>query len=201
MINFNKTGTVFDIQSFSLHDGPGIRTLIFLKGCPLKCLWCANPEGQNSYPELFYDSNKCTSCLECIKTCDLEAISYDKDFNNNMTLHINRDLCSRCKTHQCANVCYTDALKLSGKYMTVKEIMKIIKRDVPYYRNEGGVTLSGGDPTTHQSSFALEILKACNNQYINTAIETSLATDIETIQKFIPVTDLFLADIKHMNSD
>ncbi|AEB76288.1 indoleacetate decarboxylase activase [Clostridium botulinum] len=201
MIEFNKIGTVFDIQSFSLHDGPGIRTLIFLKGCPLKCLWCANPEGQNLYPEIFYDSNNCLGCLECVKICNMKSISYTKDSNNNINIKIDRDICSKCKTYECTNACYNNALKVSGKNMSITEIMKIIKRDLPYYRNEGGITLSGGDPTTFQSSFALELLKACKDEFINTAIETSMSTSTEIIKEFIPVTDMFLADIKHMDTN
>ncbi|EDS77536.1 pyruvate formate-lyase-activating enzyme [Clostridium botulinum C str. Eklund] len=199
-MNFNKKGIIFDIQSFSLHDGPGIRTLVFLKGCPLKCLWCANPEGQNLYPEIFYNPENCSSCLNCYNACPSQAITFNQDSKKNIILKVNRSLCNNCTTYECVNSCYNNAMELSGKYMTIDDVMKIIMRDLPYYRDDGGITLSGGDPTTFQSEFALELLKTCKKEYIHTAIESSMCCDTETIKKFIPVTDLFLADIKHMDS-
>lgn len=187
-------GTVFDIQSLSFHDGPGIRTLIFLKGCPLKCLWCANPEGQKRTSEIRYHSMNCTGCMECSKACVKNAI-YIKD--NIISIH--REKCTDCRDLECIDACNNDALKLSGKKMTVDEIMKIIKRDMPYYRGKGGVTLSGGDPT-FQPEFAVNILKACKEEYINTTIESAMFTNFDVVQSFIAVTDLFLTDIKHMDS-
>lgn len=190
----NNIGTVFDIQSLSFHDGPGIRTLIFLKGCPLKCLWCANPEGQGKTAEIRYHSINCTGCMECSKTCVKNAI-YMKD--NSIGIH--REKCSNCEDLKCIDACNNDALKLSGKEMSVDEVMKIVKRDIPYYRGKGGVTLSGGDPT-FQPQFAVSLLKACKEEYVNTAIESAMFTNFDVVQSFIPVTDLFLTDIKHMNS-
>lgn len=199
MTNLRKTGIVFDIQSFSVHDGPGIRTLIFLKGCPLRCLWCANPEGQKLFPEVCYHVTKCEGCLTCAKVCPHVAITLNSEGKNQPKILIDREKCAKCIGLECVAACPEGALQLSGKVMTVEEVMKAVKRDLPYYRNKGGVTLSGGDPV-FQPDFAVEILKACKEEYVNTAIESAMFAKPENIEKFLPVTDLFLTDIKHMNS-
>lgn len=199
MSYLNINGTVFDIQSFALHDGPGIRTLIFLKGCPLKCLWCANPEGQNSFPEIRYNSTKCLGCFECIKSCTNNAITISEKAEKNKII-IDRQKCRQCTDIACVEACPNDALQTSGKSMSVKEVINKIKRDFPYYRGNGGVTLSGGDPT-YQPEFAIELLKACKEEYIHTAIESAMFSNTEIINKFLPFTDLFLIDIKHMDSN
>ena len=200
MANLKSTGIVFDIQSLSFHDGPGIRTLIFLKGCPLKCLWCANPEGQKTCVEVRYHSTKCNGCLECAKVCGKHAITPEYDEDKKVTLNINREKCDNCNQHDCVEACCNAALSLTGKTMTVEQVMRLVKRDLPYYRGKGGVTLSGGDPT-YQNEFALEILKACQEEYVNTAIESAMFTNEEIVDAFIPYTDLFLTDIKHMDSN
>lgn len=200
VVDLNKIGNVFDIQSLSFHDGPGIRTLIFLKGCPLKCLWCANPEGQKTYVEIRYHSANCQGCLECSKVCANGAITKNNDKYGKALINIDREKCVKCTSVECVEACCNDAITSVGKVMTVKEVMKAVKRDLPYYRGKGGVTLSGGDPT-YQVEFAVEILKACHEEYINTAIESAMLVNTEVIDKFIPLTDLFLTDIKHMNSN
>ncbi len=199
MADLKRTGTIFDIQSLSFHDGPGIRTLIFLKGCPLKCLWCANPEGQKKCIEIRYHSMKCTGCLECAKACHNDAITAEYNEDKKTTININREKCDNCNQFDCAEACYNGALNLSGKIMSVEQVMKSVKRDAPYYKGKGGVTLSGGDPT-YQPEFAIEILKSCQEEYINTAIESAMFVNTEIVEKFIPYTDLFLTDIKHVDS-
>ncbi|MCT8977047.1 indoleacetate decarboxylase activase [Clostridium sp. CX1] len=200
MKNLRNSGIIFDIQSLSFHDGPGIRTLVFLKGCPLKCLWCANPEGQKLLPELRYHKVNCAGCMECSKACVENAINLKNHEDAKVTISINKEKCIRCSDLKCTDMCLNDALKLSGKTMTVDEVMKVIKRDSAYYKRKGGVTLSGGDPT-YQPEFAVSLLKACKEEYINTAVESAMFTTVDIVNKFIPVTDLFLTDIKHMNED
>lgn len=200
MANLKKTGVVFDIQSFSTNDGPGIRTLIFLKGCALRCHWCANPEGQNVFPEVFYHAMNCVGCFECMKACPHEAIvkaegeEIEKGF-----IKIDRAKCRHCLQLNCIEACFNDALKVTGKLMTVEKVMKAVLRDKPYFRDNGGITLSGGDPF-FQHEFAMEILKACRDNYVNTAIETEAFAPYEKIEATFPYTDLYLCDLKIMNS-
>ncbi|MCT4662202.1 MAG: indoleacetate decarboxylase activase [Tissierellales bacterium] len=200
MKNYKTEGMIFDIQSFSLHDGPGIRTLIFLKGCPLKCKWCANPEGQDSHVNIRHYKTKCLNCLECVDACNKGAISNVMDVYGNKSIEINREKCINCNDLKCVEACLHGALEMAGKVMNVDEVMKVVKREMPYYRARGGVTLSGGDPT-YQIEFAVEILRACKDEYINTAIESAMYLNGESLKKLIPHVDLFLIDIKHMDSD
>lgn len=195
MVNLNVQGMVFDVQSFSIHDGPGIRTIVFLKGCPLRCLWCANPEGQKKYPEISYHDVKCKGCLDCIK----DSAGLLSANSESSIITINRDKILENSNLDFIDNCPNSALEVKGKLMSVKEVMKKIKRDLPYYRGEGGITLSGGDPT-FQPEFALEILKACKEEYISTAIESAMFTSLDIVEKFISLTDYFLTDIKHMDS-
>ncbi|NME63355.1 glycyl-radical enzyme activating protein [Clostridium cadaveris] len=191
-INYNLTGTVFDIQRFSLHDGPGIRTIVFLKGCPLSCQWCSNPESQDKNPIIMYKKDECLHCGRCIMTCKRGAISFD---NNGF---INRDLCNGCG--ECVNACPSGALVLKGNTMTVQELIKELKKDATTFRRSGGgVTLSGGEPLL-QYEFASEVLKACKGQGWNTAIETTGIGSSKAIEKVIPHVDTVLMDVKHMNA-
>jgi len=192
-INYCMEGLVFDIQRFSIHDGPGIRTIVFLKGCPLSCRWCSNPESQSLKPVIMYQEMNCIHCGKCIAACKKGAISINnKDF-------INRDICTACG--ECVNVCPASALTLKGKKMTVEQVIKELKKDaINYRRSGGGITLSGGEPLV-QSDFSKELLKACKAQGWHTAMETTGFGATETIEKVFPYIDLALMDIKHMNSD
>lgn len=190
-INYKMSGTVFDIQRFSLHDGPGIRTIVFLKGCPLSCQWCSNPESQNKNPVIMYKADDCLHCGRCINACKRGAISFDnKGF-------VNRELCSGCG--ECANACPGGALVLKGRTMTVQQVMFELKKDATTYRRSGGgITLSGGEPLV-QYEFASELLQACKGQGWNTAIETTGIGSEEALKKVIPFVDTVLLDIKHID--
>ncbi|WP_315078863.1 glycyl-radical enzyme activating protein [uncultured Clostridium sp.] len=192
-INYSMEGSVFDIQRFSIHDGPGIRTIVFLKGCPLSCKWCSNPESQKLKSSIMYQSMNCIHCGRCILACPNGAISPNNKW------FINRDICTACG--ECANVCPTSALTLKGKKMTVEQVIKELKKDATNYRrSDGGITLSGGEPLV-QSDFAKEILKACKGQGWHTAIETTGYANSEVIEKVFPYIDLALMDIKTINSN
>lgn len=197
----NIQGIVFDVQSFSVHDGPGIRTLIFLKGCPLKCMWCANPEGQRLFPEIRYHKQNCRGCLMCAEACPKQAITAAANPQpGSAMINIDRTKCESCIEMECKDACPYNAMQITGKLMSVTDIMKIVQRDRPYFRNDGGVTLSGGDPFV-QSDFALEILKACHSEYVHTAVESSMFLHFDLLEKYIPYIDFYLCDIKHMDSE
>jgi len=190
-INDAETGFVFDIQRFSVHDGPGIRTIVFLKGCPLRCAWCCNPESQQLKPVLMFKEDRCISCGKCVKSCSVGAIHLET------SPIVNRELCISCGN--CTEICPTSALTLKGKKMTVAEIIEELKKDgITYRRSGGGITLSGGEVLV-QSTFTVELLKACRSMGWHTAIETTGFASIKTIEKVIPNVDLVLLDIKAMN--
>ena len=192
-INYNASGTVFDIQRFSLHDGPGIRTIVFLKGCPLSCKWCSNPESQNMKPVIMYKKNECLHCGRCINACSKKAISFE-----NKTF-IDRSICTGCG--ECANACPAGALVVKGKTMTVQQLIRELKKDATTYRRSGGgITLSGGEPLV-QYEFAAELLRACKAQGWDTAIETTGAGITEAVEKVIPYVDTVLLDIKHLDTE
>lgn len=189
-VDYNVQGTVFDIQRFSLHDGPGIRTIVFLKGCPLSCAWCSNPESQGLSPVVMYKRDECLHCGRCAAACRKKAISFEqKSF-------INRDICTSCG--ECVNVCPAGALVMKGKTMTVQQVVKELKKDATTYRRSGGgITLSGGEPLV-QHKFAAELLHACKAQGWHTAMETTGFGSEEAVEEVIPFVDMVLLDIKHM---
>ena len=179
---------MFDIQRFSVNDGPGIRSIVFLKGCPLSCLWCCNPESQRVEPDVMYDQKKCVGCGKCVKACRQGAIGPGNE------KWIDRTKCIGCG--ECVDVCPTGALSLKGEVMTINEIIQILRRDAHYFRNSGGgVTLSGGEPLS-QWKFARELLKACKAQGWETAIETTGFGTDEAIEAVIPYVDVVLLDCK-----
>ena len=183
-INYNLMGTVFDIQRFSLHDGPGIRTIVFLKGCPLSCQWCSNPESQSIKPVIMYKEDDCLHCGRCRGAISPENKTW-----------INRELCSGCG--ECVNACPAGALVLKGKTMSIQQVIRELKKDATTYRRSGGgITLSGGEPLM-QYEFASELLQACKGQGWNTAIETTGVGSREAIEKVIPYVDTVLLVIKN----
>lgn len=188
-------GIINEIERFAINDGPGIRTLIFFKGCPLKCKWCSNPETQKPLPEIYYFEDKCIFCQSCIAACPNNAIKADYVRNKVIT---NRDICVGCGN--CVAVCPTGARKLVGIEKSVQEVVEEVKKDEPFYIvSGGGVTLSGGEVFL-QPDFALEILKACKEEGIDTAVETSGFVSWKIMESLLPYIDHVLIDIKHMNS-
>lgn len=190
-VDYKQTGTVFDLQRFSINDGPGIRTIVFLKGCDLRCAWCSNPESQKYEPELLFRSVFCIHCLQCVDACNYDAIG--PKYEN----WVDRKKCTNCG--DCVMVCPSSALIIKGKSMTVEEVIKVAKKDDSYYRNSGGgLTLSGGEALL-QPDFSRELLKAAHAQGWNTAMETEGYVDEEVIRDVIPHVDYVLFDIKSID--
>lgn len=193
------TGTVFNIQRFTIHDGPGMRTELFLKGCPMRCRWCSNPESHKGYVEPGVYKSKCISvrkCGLCQKACPQEGALV---FYRGKLTSIDREKCTNCM--ECAEACPADAIKRWGSEMTVDECMEAIRRDVDFYRRSGGgVTVSGGEPLL-QSGFVAELFKRCRREDIHTCCESTFHVGWEQVEKVLPYTDLFISDMKHMDDD
>ncbi len=183
------SGNVFSIERFSSHDGPGIRTVVFLKGCPLSCVWCHNPEGISPKPELSYTPERCISCRKCASVCENGCHS----FSPNGEHRFDRSRCISCG--KCADACVSDALTVTGKTMTFDEVIGKVLADRAFYGENGGMTLSGGEPLA-QPEFALALLRAARENGIKTAVETSGYCPPEVIRAASEYTDLFLFDIK-----
>ena len=194
----NESGTVFNIQRFTVHDGPGIRTEIFLKGCTLHCRWCSNPESYAPERQVGVYSGKCIGtkvCGRCVSVCPHNAMLISED----KAIGIDRELCDNC--FKCQLACPSDALKEWGYRMTVDELMPIILSDRNFYKKSGGgVTISGGESLL-QWRFTAAILMACHKEGINTCVETALNIKQEALDAVMPYTDLFITDIKHMDSE
>ncbi len=190
-------GLVFDIQRFSTHDGPGIRTTVFTKGCPLSCLWCQNPEGIELKRNLSYFKNKCIACGTCIGVCPEKAITFVSG-NKKDGIAVDKAKCTQCG--ECVGVCPSMALAFDSKYMTVKQVMDEVVKDTAFFGDFGGVTLSGGDPF-YQWEFTLAVLKACKAANLRTAIETSLYASPQILDLFLPYLDLLIADMKVFDAE
>ena len=187
-------GLIFHIQRFSIHDGPGIRTTVFFKGCPLRCRWCSNPESWHDYPEILTYDMKCTRCGRCQQVCPVDAIVVDEKERE-----LDRSACNLCL--KCADVCPTGAIVVAGQWMTLEEVMKEVDADGLFYRNSGGgVTLSGGEPLM-QWEFALDLLKDCKTKAFHTALDTSGYAPWEVLDRVLDYTDLVLYDIKHIDAE
>jgi len=189
----DKTGIVFDIQHYSIHDGPGIRTNVFLKGCPLRCLWCQNPESQKHFPQLMFDAQKCTGCSLCAAVCPKNAILIEN--GKSVT---DRSKCDGCGL--CVTVCLPEARSISGKRMTVEEVCREVMKDKLFYQDTGGVTLTGGEPL-YQPEFSKAILARCKELGITTCIETCGFGNWVIFKPILKYTDTVLYDLKHMNSE
>ncbi len=191
------TGRVFNIQRYSIHDGAGIRTLVFLKGCPLRCLWCSNPESQKGQPELGFIESRCAgveACgAPCVSACPVAAIR----LNEAGKAVIDRGKCDVCG--MCAEACSNDALKVVGQEMTVAEVMAEVEKDRPFYRRSGGgVTIGGGEPLA-QHRFTAELLETARESYLHTAIETCGHATWPHFAAVLEHVDLLQFDVKHMD--
>lgn len=185
---------IFNIQKFSVHDGPGIRTTVFLKGCPLKCLWCHNPESQNINNEVLYDSKKCVLCGTCQKICPTNAIKIE---NDKLTTDISK--CNHCG--KCNIYCINGAREVVGKNYNVDEVVSEVMKDKVFYKqSNGGVTISGGEPLI-QIDFVEELLKRLKEEKIHTAVDTCGAVNFDVLERAAKYTDLFLYDLKLMDDE
>lgn len=188
-----NSGMVFNIQRFSIHDGPGIRTTVFLKGCPLRCFWCQNPESKSARPEILLDWRKCTLCGACSAVCPNGAVRLDGG-----KAVFDRRLCAGCG--RCAVACPSEARRLSGKRMTVDEVMREVLKDRKFYENSGGgVTLSGGEPLV-QPDFAQLIFQESKQSDLHTTLDTCGYAPWPAIEKALGYVDLVLFDIKHLDT-
>jgi pyruvate formate lyase activating enzyme len=186
------TGTIFNIQRYSINDGPGIRTTVFLKGCPLYCKWCHNPESISPGKEVLLRDNRCIRCGDCFVRCEQDAIQQDD--NGFIT---DREKCIQCGN--CIDVCFAEARILVGNEMTTNEVIsEILKDELFYTESNGGVTFSGGEPFL-QHEFLHSLLTQCKQHNIHTAVDTTGYTSVEILQRSINFIDLFLYDIKTMN--
>lgn len=193
-------GIVFNIQHFTVHDGPGIRTEVFLKGCPLRCKWCSNPESIDPRRQLGIYPAKCIGkdkCGYCVSACSKQGKPLI--FNEDGIIIGTTMECVRCM--KCTDACFTHAIKSWGNWMTVDEVMDEVMQDEVYYRQSGGgITINGGEVTV-QWEFTLALLKACKERDINTCVETCMHCKPEVLEKFYPYTDIFYADLKNMDSE
>jgi pyruvate formate lyase activating enzyme len=189
----SMTGRIFDIKRYSIHDGPGIRTTVFLKGCSLNCLWCHNPESVDPGPELMHWPGRCARCYACLAACPKGAIS--KDATGAVALDRSKcDLCGKC-----AEACLYDAMQIVGREMTVDEVLDEVEKDRIFYEQSGGgVTLSGGDPAV-QTGFAEAILDGCRARGLRTAVDTAGFSSNGAIERLASKTDLVLFDLKVMD--
>jgi pyruvate formate lyase activating enzyme len=189
-----ETGVVFNIQRFSIHDGPGIRSTVFLKGCSMACFWCHNPEGRRPRPELMYYADRCIACGECVEVCPNRAHRLQNGHHI-----LDRDEC--LTAGECVKVCCSEALEMVGKTMTVDEVVAEVLQDRPFYESSGGgVTLSGGEPTL-KSEFCRAIMSNLQAEGVHTAIETCGNCHWEDLESILPVTDLVMLDIKSLDRE
>ena len=197
-----EKGIVFNIQRYCVHDGPGIRTTVFLKGCPLRCAWCSNPESHQLLPETGYNKSKCLGCHRCIQVCPLKALSVAEDGS----IKKNRELCKPelCsepgKEPPCTLHCPPKAMILYGHQMLSTEVVDQVEKDSIFYRDGGGITLSGGEPLM-QEKFALAILSDAHERGIHTAVETTGCVGRHTLEKICPYLDYINMDLKSLNNE
>jgi pyruvate formate lyase activating enzyme len=192
------SGIVFNVQKYSVHDGPGIRTVVFLKGCPLRCRWCSNPESQKPQPQLVYNRSKCLTlehCVRCLEVCTAGAIRSGEENR----VQVDRATCTECLL--CTKACPTLALNVYGGSMTVAQVIDKVEEDSAFYsRSGGGLTIGGGEPM-HQAEFTVAVLKEARRRRINTAMETCGFCRFEDLQATAGFLDTMLYDIKSMNAE
>ncbi len=190
-----KSAPVFDIQTLSVHDGPGIRTTVFLKGCPLRCIWCHNPESWSEQPQLSYDAEKCIGCGNCVAVCPAGCHAVSED-----SMHVfDRVSCTVCGL--CTRECCGEALKVCGKTMTTRKVLDTVLRDKPFFENSGGgMTIAGGEPLTH-FEFTRELLRMAREAGLHTAIETCGFAPEAHVRELLKYTNLFLWDLKAVDPE
>lgn len=187
-------GRIFDIQRFCIHDGPGIRTTVFLKGCPLSCPWCHNPEGRSMEPSLSFLPTRCIGCKACAEVCSMAVHRWEEKKHL-----LDRERCVICGC--CAEACYAKALEMVGKDMTALDVLQEVLKDLAFYKaSGGGMTLSGGEPT-QQSDFGEELLQRAKGEGLHTCVETCGVTSRLVLERWLPWVDLFLYDYKETDSD
>ncbi len=192
MAESTLSGLIFNIQRFSIHDGPGIRTTVFFKGCWLRCFWCHNPEGLRSAVEIQFSPERCLACGECVQACPTGAQQWVEG-----TRLYDRSLCTQCGA--CLETCFSGALEKTGEPVSVEKVLAEVLADQAFYQQSGGgVTLSGGDPLLQQP-FTLALLKACKAAGLHTALETAANCRWETLAEALPLTDLVMMDLKHID--
>jgi len=188
----SETGIVFQLKRFAIHDGPGIRTTVFLKGCPMSCDWCHNPESQKAKPELMVSPSRCIRCMACVKACPGAS-------RHGQPLLIDHSRCKACGA--CGEVCYAGARTIVGEGMTIASLLEEVEKDRPFYESSGGgVTFSGGEPLA-QSEFISEALTVCSSRGIGTVVDTCGYAPWAAFEEVSPSTDLFLYDIKLMDDE
>lgn len=185
-------GHVLQVQRFCIHDGPGVRTTVFLKGCPLRCAWCHNPESQRFGPEISYFAAQCLGCQACAVVCPKQGHRFADGMHE-----MDRSQCIHCG--QCAAVC-VGALEVIGRAQSVEEVMQTVRQDMPFYGEKGGLTVSGGEPLS-QPEFTAELLRAAKAEGIHTCVETSGFASEKAIRTVAKACDLFLYDVKHMDDE
>ncbi len=186
------SGHVFDIKKYAIHDGPGIRTTVFFKGCSLKCRWCHNPESWNRHPEPGFRKSRCAKCGQCVEVCKEQAISLGE--NGPVTDAAECTVCG-----ECVGICPNSAREIIGQEMTVDQVINEIKKDIIFYdQSGGGATFSGGEPLM-QPEFLLALLGKCQDEGIHTVVDTTCHAKLEILQEVAQHTDLFLCDLKHMD--
>jgi pyruvate formate lyase activating enzyme len=186
------TGIVFDIKRYCVHDGPGIRTTVFLKGCPMRCRWCHNPEGRDSDSQVIYRPSRCIRCGACVANCPHQAVH-----SNGKPVSVDADRCRRCGS--CETICPTGGLELVGREIEASELVAEIEKDRPFFEeSEGGATFSGGEPLL-QPDFLLESLQGCKRRGIHTVLDTCGFAEPDVVERIRPFVDLFLYDIKFVD--